>query len=142
MSHRTITSRRRRGFALVFALVMIGLVGVGLAAMAMFFAVQARRTKALPVEAQEQQLLLAGASAVLAKMQEAGGGAALAEWEIPLPREAGAAKLVCRPPEHADTAAMVWTIEATVNGQTARQVVRLVRVEGRWKIEAATLRRP
>ena len=130
---------RRRGLTIVFAMVMLALIGVTFTAMVVLLSAQAKRTKAMPVEAQQRQLLTAGTEVVLAKLQ---AGAAQQKWEVPLPKEMGNTKLLCQPgirTENADI--MVWRLQATVEGKVAQQEVRLERVEGRWRIVEARLGR-
>jgi ABC-type transporter Mla subunit MlaD len=57
---RSREHRRRRGFATTIALVLVGLVGLTLAAVAMSLTRDARRTGAEATDAQLRQLIVAG----------------------------------------------------------------------------------
>jgi type II secretory pathway component PulK len=74
-------SRRRRGFAMLTALALISIVGLGLAAMAALFASEARRSAQQRDDAQLRQLLLAGEVAVRGAL-----GRGEREGSVALPR--------------------------------------------------------
>jgi hypothetical protein len=77
---------RRRGFATTIALVLVGLVGLTLAAVAMSLTRDARRTGAEATDAQLRQLIVAG-SIEAREFVQRGGAKAGDVWKVTLPPE-------------------------------------------------------
>lgn len=127
-------SRRRRGFASFFAVVMIGMVAMAMLSLGLMVQIDARRTRDAGRQAQVRQLLLAG-QAVAAEQIAAGE---LAEVNVALPAALH---------EHAlslsferDGEAVIATVEATGLDTTGRQTLQYTHEDDdRWALRRATL---
>jgi len=125
---RTKTS----GFATVTAIVLLGLVGSMLAAMAMMFAADARRTRSAAAEAQLRQFLLAGAADVQQRINK---GQTTFDLKVPAPAEGEM---------HLSAAAEGDGVRAvahvTLGPRRAEQTLRFTRAGDTWKLAAVELR--
>jgi hypothetical protein len=136
-----MTTRRRpekdAAFAAVTAIVLLGLVASALAAMAMMFAADARRTRSAAAEAQLRQLLLAGAADAQQRLAKGESSfdvtiAAPGEGEIRVSAAAAA------PTTEGDAARAVIVV-ATLGPRRAEQTLRFTREAGgeqKWKLAA------
>ena len=127
---------RRRAMATMTVVMMLMLVGSAAVAMSALFATEARRTHAAKTQAQERQLLLAGAA--YAETELAARGNASRNIDVPLPSSVdGTLHLQIGPgPTSADATVQ---IQATVASQRARQLLTFTRTGETWRITAATL---
>lgn len=119
-----------RGFAMLMAVGMVGLLAAVLLGMTMLLAADARRTEDVEVQVQLDQLLLTGAT--LAVGQDTSSG------EISLPpelREQGATLRIERSSQD-DTQRVIIT--ATIDRHVAQQTLHLKCAEDGWEIIDAT----
>ena len=93
MSHPSrMIIRHRRGFAAIFSITLIIVVGAALAAMGTYFALEASRTRSQAAQAQLRQLLTAGAVAAIQRADAPGPAKAA--------RGTGVAGRVCLTSDH------------------------------------------
>jgi len=129
---------QRVGFAMVTAIVLLGLVALTLASMGVAFVFQSQRTLSLAQDAQLRQLLLAGTFEARTRLAASGLDKPVS---LDLPddlREQGATlKLEPQP----DTAAGQITIqiEATLPRHRMAQRIHLLRLDTRWQVISADL---
>ena len=128
-AYRPRKSRRPRGFAAIFAISLIILVGSSLIVLGNYFATEATRTRAQQDEAQLRQLLAAGAAiAVVRADHPAAGNAA------PLPPSlAENASLTIDLSGEGDDRTAV--IRARLGDRRREQTVKLHRSAGRWHVQ-------
>ena len=105
---------------------LIGLVATTLAAMAMTFAADARRTRAAATDAQLRQLLIAGAADV---QQRLGKGEATLDIQSAAPADG-----VVRVTAAAKGDAVEAVVVATIGKRTAQQTLRFTRAADGWKL--------
>jgi type II secretory pathway component PulK len=123
----------RRGFAAVFAITLIMLVGVALVALGRHFAADVKRTRAQATDAQLRQLLTAGAAMTVKDSPTT-------QQSVRLPQELAdqGASLSIEysriDDDHRDA-----TIRARLASRTVEQTIRFERQAGRWRPVAATL---
>ena len=122
---------RRRAFAAVTAIVMIGLVASTLAALAVMFAADARRTRAASTEAQLRQLLIAGAADVQQRLDK---GETCFDVKLATPAEG---QVTLKAVAEADK--VEATIVATIRSRAAQQTIRFARDEKRWTLNDVRL---
>ena len=156
MSHADSQSRRRRqrGYATILAVMLIGIAGAGLGAVAMHFGNEARRTRHAADEAQLRELLRAGGEILrerVASNAEISGAAVL-------PAELGTLTIEGRAMVERDvTPTKPWPVTALITatlparsgatGEAALPRVASQRVtlestgDGKWKITRAELAR-
>jgi len=129
-------TRQRRpknsAFAAITAVVMLGLVASALAAMAMMFAADARRTRNAGADAQLRQLLVAGAADVQQRLK---GGQTTFDAKVPAPAD-GVIQL---------SAAMEGdgvraVVMATLGPRRTEQTLRFTRDGDRWRLARVELR--
>ena len=132
-------SRSRRAknsaFAAITAIVLMGLVASTLAAMAMMFAADARRTRNAAADAQLRQLLIAGAADVEQRLSK---GQTTFDIKSTAPAD-GAIQLTAS----ADSDAAVHVIvAATLGPRRQEQTLRFIRAGSgdKWKLKAIELR--
>ena len=127
---------RRRAMATITVVMMLMLVASAAVAMSALFATEARRTHAAKTQAQERQLLLAGAA--YAETELAARGNAVRNIDVPLPPSVeGTLRLHIEPgPTSAEAAVQ---IQATVAAERARQTLTFTRTAETWRITSATL---
>lgn len=122
--------RRRRGFALLIAVTLLGLAGATLAILATLVAGEARRTREAAAEAQVRQLLIAGEALAQAQMQNA---ATTQPVEVKLPDELkGATVVVQRTGEQAH-------IEVAFEGRRAGETVWFSKNGNGWQVSGVEL---
>ena len=132
-------TRRRHAknsaFAAVTAIVLLGLVASTLAAMAMMFAADARRTRNAAADAQLRQLLIAGAADVEQRLSK---GQTTFDTKLAAPTD-GTIQLTATP--DGDAAVRV-TVAATLGPRRQDQTLRFTRAAGgdQWKLAAVELR--
>jgi type II secretory pathway component PulK len=124
---------KNAAFASITAIVMLGLVASMLAAMAMMFAADARRTRSSAAEAQLRQLLLAGAADAQQRLDK---GHTTFDVNVTAPAESHlhlAATL--------DGDAVRTVISATLGPRHAEQTLRFTRAgNNKWQLAAVELR--
>lgn len=137
----TRTRQRRRGFAMVIAIVMVGLIAMSLATLGITFALQASRTQSQAEEAQLRQLLLAGAQAACAQAT-ANSGPHPAIWSLSLPN------VLCRQGATVtletffdSSGRLLIHIEAALPHRRLAQDVRFKQEGGAWHLVLAELGR-
>ncbi len=134
---------RPRAFALLTGLVLLGLVGVALAAMSALFAQQARRTTDARRDAQLRQLLLASAVALedrcAAWPAEAGEQAFAVALPKPLADNGASLSIQIRREPASTQPILAAHVEARFQGQQLRQTLDLSHSAGRWHITGARL---
>lgn len=119
-------SRQRRGFAMLVAVGMVGLVAAVALGLTLYLAADVRRTGDGEIRAQLDQLLLAGA-AMAGEHPDAPAGI-----ELPASlRERGALLSIDPTPENGQIRTV---ITAAIDGQSASQSLILRRVGDRWAV--------
>ena len=137
---RTRHHRRSRGFVLIMAIMILGLMGVTLAILTRHFAYDASRTRQTFEDAQLRQLLLAGAQDVAIRSADWNDSAPKANWTLDLPPELKAeSATVSVQPQKADSDGTTLLIEARLGTRSAVQTLRLERKTDRWIITDARL---
>ena len=131
-NHLLAAQTPRRGFASIFAISLIILVGAALVVLSAYFAMDASRTRAGQQEAQLRQLLTAGAVAAVARADDP------RETKLQLPTELGDAKVSIRPVSGSGEERSVVVV-AKVGAREMSQVLKLHRGQDRWNVTAATL---
>ena len=129
MTHRQ--RAKTSAFAAVTAVVMLGLVASVLAALAMMFAADARRTRNAAADAQLRQLLIAGAADVQQRLKQ---GQATFEVRVPSPTE-GEMHLRAT----ADNGGVRALIAATLGTRRSEQTLRFTRDGDRWRLAGVEL---
>jgi type II secretory pathway component PulK len=129
---------QRGGFAMVTAIVLLGLVALTLASLGVAFVFESRRTLSLAQDAQLRQLLLAGTSEARSRLA-AGGLDKSISIDLPDDLRQRGASLRLQPQQDASTGQTVVEIEAELPRHRMAQRVRLARQETGWQIVAAEL---
>jgi Tfp pilus assembly protein PilX len=136
-----MTSRRpkhSRGFAMLMALAMLGLVAMLLVFLAHYFAWEQKRTRTVSADAQLSQLLLAGAEDALAKTKSSDLPKDPWNLELPKPLADEKATVALTPHlESPDTADIV--IDAQLDAQKASQTLHLRKSSSGWTLNSAVL---
>ena len=132
---RRNASKRRGGFTIMMAVVLLGLASITFAAIGLVMATQVRRTRGMESGAQQRQLLLAGTQAVLAKLQ---AGQAVSEMSVPVPPGLEGATLTCAA-AGATADEVTVEIKAAYRGSASRQTVKLAKERGVWRVREAVL---
>ena len=128
-------ARPRRGAALIFAIVLLGLVGATLALLATNFAADAKRTSSHAADAQARQLLIAGHRAALASADTLAADKPL-QVDLPPALAPDAATLSITGP------VTDVHIDASAGSRRASERITLAREGNAWKIASATLENP
>jgi hypothetical protein len=141
MKQQRTRTHTRRGFAMLTAIALIGLVAVAMAAAAAVFRLDLRRTTAVMEDAQLRQLLVAGERAAREKLPAAPGPVSASEAPVSLPpalttRGATLAVHLSKGPEGDDAIA---TVEAALAGRVATQTLTYQRGPAGWRVASATL---
>jgi hypothetical protein len=123
---------KNSAFAAVTAIVLLGLVASTLAAMAMMFAADARRTRNGAAEAQLRQLLIAGAADVQQRLDK---GQTSFDVKVIAPAE-GNLQLSAA----ADGDVIRAVVAASLGRRHSEQTLRFTRDGERWKLAAVELR--
>ncbi len=123
--------RRSRGFAMIFAIAMIILVGAALILLGGYFAQQANRTRSQSADAQLRQLLIAGSIYATQNAQSPGP-----EKPLPLPKDLTAqdASVTVQITGEGDERTAV--IAARFNQRHVEQSLKLHRDNDRWSVMA------
>jgi hypothetical protein len=124
---------RHRGFVMIVAITLLGLVGATLAVMAMLFAGEAKRVQSVMAETQLRQLLIAGEAAARSRL-DAGATTQPVTVELP-PALAGASVTIS-----GDSTSV--RIAASYQGRHAAQTVSYVKDGSAWRISKLTLETP
>jgi type II secretory pathway component PulK len=130
----------RRGFVFFMAILMIVLVATAMLAMSGVVSVDARRTLNRSMQAQLDQLLLAGAEDAILRLNSDPQIASGSSWEIQLPPDlAGSATLrtavVSLDPSNGAT----LSIRATLPDRASEQTLHLQSTSGAWHLISADL---
>ena len=125
-------STRRRGFAMIIAITLLGLVAATLAMLATHFFLEAQRTRTHNADAQVRQLLIAGQAVARAQADSLAAGKSI---EVPLPPQLTQqqAKLTI-----AGAPANIQ-ITAEYQARRASQQITLARDGTSWKLASAEL---
>ena len=127
---------RRRGMALLMAVLMISVVAGSLAALTLAFAAQAKRTTRHAQDAQLRQLLLVGQIAA----QQAVGKSPKGEITVPEAlRAAGASVGYETIPGSGADEVQVRVVARLGEGRSMTQTLRFARSGDRWELRAAEL---
>ena len=129
--------RHPRGFAMLAAIAMVGLVAVAMAAAASIFRLDLRRTADSLHDAQARQLLLAGERAVRARL---GNGVPTGDdfdVQLPVALRAEGAVLHARLTRAGAEDTVEATVESTLAGRMTRQTLRYRRGSAGWQIVSA-----
>ena len=129
---------QKRGFAMLLALAMLGLVAMLLIFLAHYFAWELKRTRSTTADAQLNQLLLAGAQDALSKSKST--NLPKAPWTLALPTslsDAHATVTLTPTLDSPDNATI--TIDAHYNTQQASQSLHLQKSNNAWRLTSATL---
>ena len=127
--------RERRGLATILAIVLIGLVGASLAGMAAYCGAEVRRSHALADGARLRQLLLAGATDVMAHTPSPQAQS----WTLSLPdllKDDARVEIEIGAVQNGAASAH---ITARLRGRIARQIVRLTPSGSNWVLVGAEL---
>ena len=134
-------NRRARGFAMLAAIAMLGIVGAILAALTGQFSYEVHRTGRAFQEAQLRQLLHAGAQDAIERARSWGDTLTAEKWtvELPSPLAPAGAQIASRllpiDATHTDV-----EIEAHLDNRSATQVLHLTRSSSGWTASGAELR--
>jgi hypothetical protein len=132
-------SHRRRGFVMFIAMTMIVVVVAAMLLVGQTFTLDAKRTLGRTIDAQLDQMLLAGVSSATTRLSGASAPPE-APWNIELPDSlAGDSKLVVTPAVPASPDEIKMTIQATFADRAAAQTVTFRRMNNAWKLTGAQL---
>jgi hypothetical protein len=140
----TTIAPRRRGFATVTAIALIGLTAMAVVAITTELITDARRTQNAEIETQLRQLLLAGADEAARDLDAwaaaPADGKSGKEVRIPLPSTLaadGSLKLTRSPANapKADRQTLEIRIDATWCGRRAAETLRYRRAGGGWTLD-------
>ena len=141
-----INARResaRRGFAMIVAIALIGVVGLALASILSLSHLDLRRTSEAAQGAQLRQLLVAGERAARDRLNagDATGGVLSVSLPPALAADGGAMEVRVEPAVEAGAPAVV-TVEAKLGTAGLSQTLRYHRGAEEWKLVGAELHRP
>jgi hypothetical protein len=129
-------SRRRGGFAMIMALMLMGMVALTIAAFGVAITSEARRTAMLADQAQLRQLLLAGTQAAEAQLPEMQPRKKIA---VPLPevlvKRGAAVELQFEPAE--SSGERIVHVDAVYDGHRYIQRLHFARKGQGWELIAA-----
>lgn len=132
--------RKNRGFAMLLALAMLGLVAMLLIFLAHYFAWENKRTRSINADAQLNQLLLAGAHDAWAKAKTWQGAPPTEPWKLDLPKALAEDHATVSLASHSDSAENVTvTVDAHYDNQQASQTLHLQHGTGGWGLKSAEL---
>jgi hypothetical protein len=133
-------NRKNRGFAMLMALAMIGLVSITLVVLSQEFAFDMKRTQIVTRDAQLSQLLLAGAQEAMQRSRDWPETPRNTSWQIELPQTLShaAAKLTSELHAAGDQKVDV-TIEAIIASQMAVQTLHFKHTDRGWEVDSAEL---
>lgn len=134
MTHRV---HHRSAFAAATAITLLALVGVVLAALATGFSLDVKRSRAASQEAQLRQMLLAGASVAIDRLDR---DPTPARFDVPLPRAlADGSRLSITLRIDDTTGVAVAHVQATLAERTAAQRLTLQRSASTWQTTGVTV---
>jgi hypothetical protein len=122
-------ARNRSGFAAIFSISLIILVGATLAIMGSYFAAEAKRSAAQQSEAQLRQLVIAGGAVALERAEKP---AHTDEVALPPALKADGASLTVHVSGEGDQRGA--TIVATIGPRRLEQTLQLNRSGERWHV--------
>ena len=139
-----MTANRRppkhRGFAMLMALAMLGLVAMLLIFLAHYFAWENKRTRSINADAQLNQLLLAGAQDALAKAKTWQGGPPTEPWKLEVPKSLAEDHATVSLATHSNSPdTTTVTVDAHYDNQQASQTLHLQKATGGWELKSAEL---
>ena len=129
---------RKRAFATITALALVGIVGVTLATLTGIFARDVKRSLRQHDDAQLRQLLIAGEIAARASL---GGERAAGEVKVGLPQElqsAGASLTYQTVPGDASDVIEVRVTAAAGEGRSRSQTLKYAKAANGWELRSAT----
>jgi type II secretory pathway component PulK len=127
---------RRRGFALIIAITLIGLLGITIGTIGIAMRTDVLRTRQAVDDAQLRQLLLAGAQQARARL----AGATPVDGAMTLPQEIagdGASVQLTQESTASDQSAV--RIDASVGKRQLSQVVHFAHRNDTWQVDGAEL---
>ncbi len=134
-----VAKSRERAVATVYALFLLIFAAAAVAAMGTFFATEARRTRAAGIEAQQRQLLRAGAQIVKTRLA---AGVLRADQpatvSLPLPDDLPGARLTARLESGAGQR-MIVRLECELAGSKMRERLALAHDGGAWEVVESEL---
>jgi hypothetical protein len=132
--------QRRRGFATIVALFLVGLVTAAIAVGIAGLSADGRRTRASAVDAELRQLLLAAASDAAARSAAWPADGPAGAWSVSLPPDPALAGFTLGIRVEARSAERA-TLTVVASGEGRRQQQRLVWTarDGHWRLAAVTL---
>jgi hypothetical protein len=137
---KTRREEATRGFMFFLAVLMIAFVATAMLATSGMVSVDAKRTLNRSVQAQLDQLLLAGAADAIVRLNSNPPPAPDATWDIPLPPDlAGSATLHTTVVATDPTTGTTLSIRATLADRTSEQTLHLQSTSGAWHIVSADL---
>ena len=128
------TVRHRRGFTMLIAIALLGLVGSALLLLTRQLAAEGRRTRATYDEAQLRMLLIAGADDAAEHGKAWNNAPAAENWQMALPQsmaDSNASVSLSSRSSEADTIEVL--IVARFRGREAMQVLLFHHSEEAWK---------
>ncbi len=137
------TSVRRRGTALAFAVVLIGVVAAAATALTVAFAAEVRRTRSAVIGPQQRHLLLA--ATFLAADELNAHGVQPRQLALPTPLAAATLTLTIAPPPAAatlpgDGSTTTVTVRCDYHGAQASETLTYQQAQGVWHLTDAVLR--
>jgi hypothetical protein len=132
--------KRRGGFAMIYALIILGLVALAVFAMGSHFAFQVKRTRVVETDAQLHQYLLAGNAFVKAEAENWPEKIDIKSMPLELPKDPSsqdarvAIKLL-----NSDPGSAKIEIAATARNRNVIEEVSLKFDNGRWHVTGAEL---
>ena len=133
-------NRKNRGFAMLMALGMLGLVSMTLIVLSQQFAYDVTRTQAASRDAQLSQLLLAGAQDASQRSHDWPEQPQNGKWQIELPQalSQSGAKLAIELRASGEGKADV-TVDAAMGSQSAVQTLHFKHADRGWVVDSAEL---
>ena len=129
---------RERGFILLIALAVLGIVGVAMLVLAAATAYDARRSIERSQRAQLDQMLLAGASEARERLKTASPKTG-DSWDVELPKALTeqSATMHSTVSSIEQNGEVYLLIHATLSNRSAEQTVRFSQASGDWKLISA-----
>ncbi|HEY8668603.1 MAG TPA: hypothetical protein VIL86_18295 [Tepidisphaeraceae bacterium] len=128
--------KKRRGFAALTAIALLGLIAVALAAGGVMFAADARRTMAAQIDAQLRQGLIAGGDAVQARTAKWKENAAAEKFDLVLPPNLASLDAAVSVEIIAKPAMVEAHVTAKIGRRNSAQTLQLERKGGKWELTA------
>ena len=127
-------AKQRHGVAMILAVVLIGLVGMSLAADGVTSYMQFQRTRRAIDDTQLRQLLMAGAHSALVRLQ----ASLPMDGPVTLPHALDGAVIRVISVEGSDSAATV-DIHAALDNDQMTERAHFTKATGSWQLDAADL---